>query len=158
MGNLEVSCDKINSEGWGKNWGWQIKQEKERSCRGTKIGLISRLKGLSSPLIYVAALGDREREGARGTCSGALAKSPIITSKLDSAGGGLSGTGALWRMNHHTEIGVKKGSSLCQFFPSCVPLPPLTVPHIPSVIHLVLPSLSLPFAPPLLPPPCDLSV
>jgi len=80
------------------------------------------LKGFSSPLIYVAVLGDREGEGARGTCSGALAKSPIITSKLDSAGGGLCDTGALRRMKHGTEIGVESLLPLSAF-PLSSPLP-----------------------------------
>lgn len=65
------------------------------------------LKGFSSPLISVAVLGDRVGEGAWGTCSEVLAKSPIITSKLDSAGGGLSDTGALRRMKQRAEIGVE---------------------------------------------------
>lgn len=92
-------------------------------------------------------------EAARGTCSGALAKSPIITSKLDSARGSLSDTGALQRMKHCTEIGVES----LRIFPSVIPPYPFTVPHFFSVIYLVLPSLSLPFALPRLLPPRVLS-
>lgn len=58
--------------------------------------LASSVEGFSSLLVYVAVLGDGEGEGARSTCSGALTKSSIITSKLDCAGGGLSDTGALY--------------------------------------------------------------
>ena len=57
----------------------------------------------------MAVLGDSETVGAGGTCRRALAKSAIITSKLDSAGGGPGDTGALQRMKHCTEIGVDEG-------------------------------------------------
>lgn len=111
--------------------------------------------------MYVAVLGDREEEGARGTCKEALAKSPIITSKLDSAGRGLSDTGALQRMKHRTGIEVESLLPLSAFpvFPLWSPLPPFTVAsHFLAVIYPVLPSLSLPFPPTLLLPSCALSV
>ena len=116
------------------------------------------MKGFSSPLIYVAVLGDREGEGARDTCSGALAKSPIIISKLGSAGRGLYDTGALRRMKHRTETGVEISLPLSAFprFPSIIPPALFTVPHFLSVIYLVL---YLPYHfPPVLLPPCLLSV
>lgn len=102
----------------------------------------------------MATLGDRERDGAGGTCRGALAKSPIITSKLDS-GGGLSGTGSLQRMKHYRDSSKKKNPpQAVRFSPCHIPLPP-SLYLTSSLISLVLLSSFLP--PPLLTPPCVLS-
>lgn len=111
--------------------------------------------------MYVAVVSDGEGEKARGTCSGALAKSPIITSKLDFAGGGLSDTGALWRMKHCTEIEVESLLPL-----SAVPTFSLLPPHpfyCPSLplCHLPCPTFlisSLSSHSTVLRPPCILSV
>lgn len=90
-----------------------------------KIGLICKLWKDSHLFLCMWLCWATEREkNARGTCSGALAKSPIITSKLDFAGGGLSDTGALWRMKHRTEIGVESLLPLSAF-PLFSLLPPL---------------------------------
>lgn len=81
-----------------------------------------------------------EEEEVEGTCSGALAKSPIITSKLDWAGGSLRGTGAQRKMKHRAEIRVKSPpppqpsslstsslSSTCPDFPYRFPFLPLFI-------------------------------
>lgn len=110
---------------------------------------------LISSHLCVAVLGDRGGEGARGTCRRALAKSPIITSKLDSAGGGLSDAGALQRMKQCTEIGAEGLLPLPSLYHPllsfyCTSLPPCQLP-------CPIPSLSLPIPPPLLFPPYVLS-
>lgn len=118
---------------------------KEKKCMRAKNGLICgpwRDSNLLSS--NVATLGDRERDGAGGTCRGALAKSPIITSKLDS-GGGLSGTGSLQRMKHYRDSSKKKSSSSCQIFSLSYPPAPLAVPHFLS--HLPCSTFFLPSSP-----------
>lgn len=101
----------------------------------------------------MATLGDRERDGAEGTCRGALAKSPIITSKLDSAGGGLSGTGSLQRMKHRRDRS-KKNSSGCQIFSLSYPPALFPVPRFLSLCTLFYFLLcSLPSSPFINPPP-----
>lgn len=158
----DSACEAINSVRIEQVGLADKEKERKRGWEKKDWPHLQSLKGFSSPLISVAVLGDRDREGegATGTCNGALAKSPIITSKLDSAGGGLSDTGAPWRMKHCTEIGAESLLPLSAFprFPSIIPPAPFTVPHFLSVIYLVLPSLSLPFPPPLLLPPCVLSL
>lgn len=74
----------------------------------------------------MATLGDGECDGAGGTCRGALAKSPIITSKLDSAGGGLSGSWEHWEPaeDETPQIGKrKKILQLSDFLPLTSPCP-----------------------------------
>lgn len=112
----------------------------------------------------MATLGHGECDGAGGTCRGALAKSPIITSKLGAAGGGLSGSWEHWEPaeDKTVQIGVekkqKKASSGCQIFYLSHPPAPFAVPHFLSVINLVLLSSLLPLPPRLLTPPRVLSL
>lgn len=90
---------------------------------------------------------DREVEG---TCSGALAKSPIITSKLDWAGGSLRGTGAQQKMKRRAEIRVKSPRPPLPPAPSAASLCPSPLPlcHLPVLTSLIAslssPSLLLP--------------
>lgn len=68
----------------------------------------SRLVSSRKARRWETELGEEEdEEEEEGTCSGALAKSPIITSKLDWAGGSLHGTGAQRKMKRSAEIRVK---------------------------------------------------
>lgn len=78
----------------------------------------------------VATLGHGECDGAGGTCRGALAKSPIITSKLGAAGGGLSGSWEHWEPaeDKTVQIGVEKKTKksllwLSDFLPLTSPCP-----------------------------------
>lgn len=90
--------------------------KRHKRCGGAAGLVCEHLKGSPSRLISEGKTEEEEMEGedeeedeevGGGTCSGALAKSPIITSKPDSAAGSLRGTGAQRKMKRCTEIRVK---------------------------------------------------
>lgn len=87
-------------------------------------------EGEAEKLMEVVGGRERERERGRGTCSGALPKSPIITSKLDLAREGLSDTGALYEDETLHRYTSKKPISLSLSLP-------------PSLPHFLLPSFTL---------------